>query len=492
MNQRQPIDPFGALFASLFYTCKRGNLIYILILATVASPVCVAMLKAMRGSDPFSAPQPPFLPLLLLLGILLMSVCKNMDNAARIRAGLENSPVPVSPNSTNSAPERYLGGIILLLLVVKFLDFIGRFFYIALIGQVATVLAFVILAPAMTLSFLNHRTATSVISPGRIMAAIGEIGIGRYIIMLLIASVASGIAFFILREIITSPTMHKFLLRLTRALGISDGSPFFIHLLCAIPLAAIGFIWSFKDNYYAFFYPRIPISEMEDDLDDSAILATLSAAGMTPPAAQDSVPAPNKRLPPTDLSLLRDADTGNMDMETQQDFARALAEADDYIRTGAPDKAIPILAAWTTARHDIAAYYPAYARLYPLDPQPALRARLIEAAARGDGKSYRLIAADLATIDPADIPVNHILPLVQLAAKAQEHRSVINLTRHFAKNHPDHPHLVENYYHAARALAKTGAPDKAAALLKQLLARYPEHPKAAHIRYALEQTGGKT
>jgi len=105
---------------------------------------------------------------------------------------------------------------------------------------------------------------------------------------------------------------------------------------------------------------------------------------------------------------------------------------------------------------------------------------------------HRLIAAELASLDPADIPVNHILPLVQLAAKAQEHRSVINLTRNFGKAHPDHPHLVENYYHAARALAKLGATDKATALLTQLLTRYPGHPKAAHIRYALEQLGGKT
>ena len=81
---------------------------------------------------------------------------------------------------------------------------------------------------------------------------------------------------------------------------------------------------------------------------------------------------------------------------------------------------------------------------------------------------------------------------MQLAAKAQEYRSVINLTRNFGKAHPDHPHLVENYYHSARALAKLGATDKATALLTQLLTRYPEHPKAAHIRYALDQLGGKT
>ena len=327
------------------------------------------------------------------------------------------------------------------------------------------------------------------------MAAITSIGILRYIVMFIMVSIISGSAFYLLLAIANSRAIYGRLRLAARAMDYSDGDASFLYLFAACALFAFFFIKMLADNYCAFLYPRPETDDSdidEDDLDDSAILATLSAAGMTPPATQNTAPVPSNHLPPADLSLLQDADTSGMGMYTQQAFARALAEADTHIRSGAPDKAIPILAAWTTARHDIAAYFPAYARLYPLDPQPALRSRLLEAAARGNSKSYHLIAAELASLDPADIPVNHILPLVQLAAKAQEHRSVINLTRNFGKAHPEHPHLVENYYHAARALAKLGATDKATALLTQLLTRYPEHPKAAHIRYALEQLGGKT
>ena len=53
MNQRQYAAPIGAPFTSLIFTCKWGNLIYI------------------------------------LLGIMLMSMCKNMDNAAHVRYAIE-------------------------------------------------------------------------------------------------------------------------------------------------------------------------------------------------------------------------------------------------------------------------------------------------------------------------------------------------------------------------------------------------------------------
>lgn len=89
MNQRQYADPIGALFTSLIFTCKWGNLIYILLLAAIASPVCVTLLKIMKNSDFFSTPQQPFVPLLILLGIMLMSMCKNMDNTAHVRYAIE-------------------------------------------------------------------------------------------------------------------------------------------------------------------------------------------------------------------------------------------------------------------------------------------------------------------------------------------------------------------------------------------------------------------
>ena len=45
---------------------------------------------------------------------------------------------------------------------------------------------------------------------------------------------------------------------------------------------------------------------------------------------------------------------------------------------------------------------------------------------------------------------------------------------------------MENYFLAARALAKKGESDKAQQLLQQLLKRYPDHAKATQIRRTLE------
>ena len=71
---------------------------------------------------------------------------------------------------------------------------------------------------------------------------------------------------------------------------------------------------------------------------------------------------------------------------------------------------------------------------------------------------------------------------------------MLNLIRNFAKNHPNHPHLIENYYLVALALAKTGAADKALSLLQQLHTRYPDHPRAATIALVIArlQDGERT
>ena len=69
---------------------------------------------------------------------------------------------------------------------------------------------------------------------------------------------------------------------------------------------------------------------------------------------------------------------------------------------------------------------------------------------------------------------------------------MLAITRQFAKNHPDHPQLIDNYILAARALAKIGGQDKAQQLLQQMLARFPDHAKAAQIRHTLKLLQEKT
>ena len=180
-----------------------------------------------------------------------------------------------------------------------------------------------------------------------------------------------------------------------------------------------------------------------------------------------------------------------MGIETQKAFALALARADALIRRGDNLSAIALLKTYANEQRNVAAYFPAYARLYRLEPQPALLHRLIHSAATGHRPSYDLIHDTLEHSDPTTLPADSILPLAQQAGKQQHYRTVLNLTRNFAKNHPNHPHLVENYYLAALALAKTGAVDKALPLLQQLHTRYPDHPRAAIIAQAIARLQGK-
>lgn len=469
MNERPSL--LGAFLSSIIYTCKPGNIAYITLIGTTIG------LSVVWGLIHTSYYGVLLRPQLLTFVAIPLFLSKITDNSARICRGMKQDPVPLSPFATvdsKSLAKKLFFILLLFYLLPIFVRIPLPIFAIFFFG-IPLIAHFVL--PALICNLVHY----GAFEASRLRETIADIGTGRYIAMTIIGLLLTSSAFLFIA------------LNIDESAGISEthgyyhgnpSYPFFIG--SALLLTVIAAI---NGHFFAFLYPPVPEDDDDGIIDADSILH-LTDLGMT--GGKPLPAASSHQTPPADLTLLQDADTSGMDMDTQQAFARALAEADAHIRSGAPDKAIPILGAWTTARHSIAAYFPAYARLYPLDPQPALRSRLIDAAARGSSKSYRLIAAELASLDPADIPVNHILPLVQLAAKAQEHRSVINLTRNFGKAHPEHPHLVENYYHAARALAKLGATDKATALLSQLLTRYPEHPKAPHIRYALDQLGGKT
>ena len=94
-------------------------------------------------------------------------------------------------------------------------------------------------------------------------------------------------------------------------------------------------------------------------------------------------------------------------------YGRALAYAADAIRRGDNSAAITLLTPYTDAAHDPVTYHSAYRLLYPLAPNDTLRDRLIAAAIQGDNNSYTIIADTLATLDPAILPADNILPLVR-------------------------------------------------------------------------------
>ena len=156
-------------------------------------------------------------------------------------------------------------------------------------------------------------------------------------------------------------------------------------------------------------------------------------------------------------------------------YGRALAYAADAIRRGDNSAAITLLTPYTDAAHDPVTYHSAYRLLYPLAPNDTLRDRLIAAAIQGDNNSYTIIADTLATLDPAILPADNILPLVRQAYSRRDYRCVLNLTRRFAIHHPNHPHIVDNYHFAALAMDKTGKSEDALILLQKLRTHYPEH-----------------
>ena len=521
MNDLTSIE---ALQRSLRYSCKPGSLIYTLIIGIIAGQTHIMLAKklyAVMMTD--KGVGALFLAALLHLAVYFFFLdAKLLDNAKRIRAGMGDESVPVTPLShmTVGGVLRYFGGILLLTLLFPIsINFILGFlaallgaketlFYIATGLNVLLILLFSIYFPAIKLVFLDYGKAGAMTSIQKISTAVSDIGGSRYCIALLLnlgvtlVALIPALIFDNIGAVAAKQAEADLILRL------SGDAPLFIYISMTISYILGFFVNTINSNTFAFLYPRTD----EDGADngpapdfhnrrnghpDYDLSPAASRQQQTPPAQPAAAPSLHK-TPPTqpaaaepDFRLLADADTRDMGIETQKAFALALARADALIRRGDNLSAIALLKTYANEQRNIAAYFPAYARLYRLDPQPALLARLIHSAAAGHRPSYDLIHDTLEHSDPASLPADSILPLAQQAGKQQHYRTVLNLTRNFAKNHPNHPHLVENYYLAALALAKTGAADKALPLLQQLHTRYPDHPRAAIIAQAIARLQGK-
>ena len=506
MNDLTPIE---ALQRSLRYSCKPGSLIYTLIIGIIAGQTHIMLAKklyvVMMTNKGVGA---LFLAVLLHLAVYFFFLdAKLLDNAKRIRAGMGDESVPITPFShmTVGGVLRYFGGILLLTLLfpisINFiLGFLAAllgaketFAYIVMGLNMLLILLFSIYFPAIKLVFLDYGKAGAMTSIQKISTAARDIGGSRYCIALLLnlgvtlVALIPALIFDNIGAVAAKQAEADLILRL------GGDAPLFIYISMTISYILGFFVNTINSNTFAFLYPRTD----EDGADNGPAPDFHNRRNGHPdydlsPAAsrqQQTSPAQPAAAEP-DFRLLADADTRDMGIETQKAFALALARADALIRRGDNLSAIALLKTYANEQRDIAAYFPAYARLYRLDPQPALLARLIHSAAAGHRPSYDLIHDTLEHSDPASLPADSILPLAQQAGKQQHYRTVLNLTRNFAKNHPNHPHLVENYYLAALALAKTGAADKALPLLQQLHTRYPDHPRAATIAQAIARLQG--
>lgn len=346
----------------------------------------------------------------------------------------------------------------------------------------------------MLLAMLETETAGAAFSSRPLAHAISEIGTVNYIVALLIAGITFliwwGVTHFWLEPALQQNLVGN-LLEQAFSGKKSFSLPMVFYIYSFISSLSIMLLAFFNHHFYATFFPREDDEDGEYGMDISdreAIAATLAEHGVSAaPQAEKKAAEP---LP--DFSLLTDADTSNMGIETQKAFALALARADALLTSNKIDAGLALLAPFADENHDAAAYFPAYQRIYALKPQYDQLHRLIAAAARGHQPSFDLIRPELEGIDPATLPADSVLPLAQFAARQQHYKTVLAITRQFAKNHPEHPQLIDNYILAARALAKIGAVDKAQQLLQQMLTRFPDHAKAAQIRHTLKLLQEKT
>ena len=481
---------------ALRFTFKSGNLIYIVGIAVILSiSMNINASHMLEQAVTRQELTPSLFAMLVQMVAGVILICKVLDNTGRLRLGLDNEEISLNPVSvvSLSLPLRYTGIIMLFGFVTGIIA--------AILGNIisnqiifgAFIIVLFLLTPAMLLAMLETETAGAAFSSRPLAHAISEIGTVNYIVALLIAGITFliwwGVTHFWLGPALQQNLVGN-LLEQAFSGKKSFSLPMVFYIYSFISSLSIMLLAFFNHHFYATFFPR----EGEDDeygmdiSDREGITATLAEHGVSAaPQAEKKAAEP---LP--DFSLLTDADTSNMGIETQKAFALALARADALLTSNKIDAGLELLAPFADENHDAAAYFPAYQRIYALKPQYDLLHRLIAAAARGHQPSFDLIRPELERIDPATLPADSVLPLAQFAARQQHYKTVLAITRQFAKNHPEHPQLIDNYILAARALAKIGAVDKAQQLLQQMLTRFPDHAKAAQIRHTLKLLQEKT
>ena len=482
---------------ALRFTFKSGNLIYIVGIAVILSiSMNINASHMLEQAVTRQELTPNLFAMLVQMVAGVILICKVLDNTGRLRLGLDNEEISLNPVSvvSLSLPLRYTGIIMLFGFVTGIIA--------AILGNIisnqivfgAFIIVLFPLTPAMLLAMLETETAGAAFSSRPLAHAISEIGTVNYIVALLIAGITFliwwGVTHFWLEPALQQNLVGN-LLEQAFSGKKSFSLPMVFYIYSFISSLSIMLLAFFNHHFYATFFPREVFDDGEYGMDISdreGITATLAEHGVSAaPQAEKKAAEP---LP--DFSLLTDADTSNMGIETQKAFALALARADALLTSNKIDAGLALLAPFADENHDAAAYFPAYQRIYALKPQYDLLHRLIAAAARGHQPSFDLIRPELESIDPATLPADSVLPLAQFAARQQHYKTVLAITRQFAKNHPEHPQLIDNYILAARALAKIGAVDKAQQLLQQMLTRFPDHAKAAQIRHTLKLLQEKT
>lgn len=511
-------DVMSIFQKALIFLLKPGNALYVLL------PVAGMYALNFVGG--------PSLSMMLIALFLLLMTCKLLDGAARIMQGLGDAPVPLAP-LTVLPPQ--VAGIVLVGMLLAGLVF-G--FLVGMVGASGAVLIFAVMAlaafllPLWLLAVSYAPQVTTLFAVGDLSEGVARIGVQRYVLAIGLP-LALGLVLLSLFQVLIAPLLPDVFHLHTLLAGV----------LTFLPAAVAMIAWAYllEDEAADADYADMDFSEMDfsDIVMDSNLLAAMAEGRAddipegdispvkvekAPPAKAEKgglmgrlrkkeaaaveVEAPEddaddaealaglaalaetaRKPAPPDMSLLAEADVRGLDMETQLLLARDLAEADRLWQDGDLQGAQAILQPYTGYGAPVAAYFPAFKRLDRIYRQQnreaerhELHARLLAAAAQGFQPAYHVVHAYVGQHDAAALEADWILPLAQYAAAEGHYDNVLHLTKNFARNHPNHRDIADNYFLAARALEKQGNLQTAEQLLAQLVARYPDHGKIAQIR----------
>ena len=474
------------LLRTLKYLIQPGNLFWIAVLASWFTAETVWQVHYLLGGGE----EKKFVFYIIIPTLLFISfqLAKTLDNAARISGGEADEPVPFGlfTRIPVRLPFRLLGGFILVGFVAGFVIGLLRL-PDGWPRQLLLLLPLFLLTPGIYRIALEEGRFLAIFNVGHWRAAIHDMGgIGRYmqvvVVPLILALATIFLFYFIVRPLLVSEESVKQHMMFSLLASGKVSLPWQLYVASLLEGVIIAFFNSMCGLYWAFFVtPQSGNAARDASVSDFAELAK-------------AIPA--KRLAamqaePIDPALLAEADVQAMAPQTQIDLSLALVRADRLLKAKQTDEAEAALLPFVANDYDLARHFPAARRLYLFyreqgrtAEQHALQQRLLALLVqRKHDHAYRLLREDLAHLDPATLPADWIYPLAQTAAQHHEHDLVLHLGKHFARRHPDHPHIVDNYFLAARSLDKQGHSRTALQLLDQLLARYPEHGKTSQIRH---------
>lgn len=243
---------------ALRFTLKSGNICHILLIAAIfciSDAVSITHLLTYRRSSGMT--------MLLQLAPALLMAYKLLDNAARLRLGLDGEPVPLTPTSVIGA-ELPWGMIALGFVLGVLAGIIGAYLqifrpeliYVLLILLFVTIFA---LNPVVTLAVLKAESSVAAFSPRQWRDAINDMGVSRYFALLGITGAMLAVVFLII-YIGIDPAIEE---KLGSAMFIQayDGGetfslPAFMYFYYFLVNAMIVAITFLNQHFYASSWPR--------------------------------------------------------------------------------------------------------------------------------------------------------------------------------------------------------------------------------------------